>query len=125
MPIKLKPETALHISFCDYLCYQYPGIMIHHSPNEGKRSGFLLWLIKRLRIGSGFPDLFLIYKEKVCTIELKAIKMNEAGKMVQTSKESKNQNIWIAALNFAKIPSKTCVGFDQAKEFVNSVFDKV
>lgn len=122
--VKLSPETLLHIQFCDYLQLQYRGIKIHHSPNEGKRSYFIQWLIKRMRVSKGFSDLLLIWNGKCCVIELKATKMGINGKLVRTSSTSEEQKSWVESFNEAGIPAKVCIGFDEAQKFVTSVFGK-
>lgn len=122
MGIKLKPETALQANFCKYLRVQYPSIKIHHSPNEGKRTGFQQFLIRLLGVSSGFPDLLLIYKCKAIGIELKAEKRLKTGLIRANSKTSDNQSEWIELLNGASIPAAVCIGLDQAMKFADQYY---
>lgn len=55
---RLKGETKLHVQIATYL--RSRDMLFHHSPNEGKRSHFQQWLIKKMGVSSGFPD-FVIY----------------------------------------------------------------
>lgn len=56
----LTGETALQIAVCDYIRLQYPRLVVHHSPNEAKRSPFVRYLIKRMGLSPGFPDLMIV-----------------------------------------------------------------
>lgn len=104
----LRPEDRLHSNVCDYILYKYPGAVIHHSPNEGKRTAFERYLIKVLHVSAGFPDLLVFYKGKIIAIELKA------GKNIMTP----NQRKWVALLD-AYFPTRCCVGFDDAARFID------
>src|SRR5882757_6319460 len=104
----LGPEDHLHIQICKYVLFTYQGCRIHHSPNEGKRTWVQQYRIKHLGVSPGFVDLLLFYKGKIIAPELK----------VGKNKATKNQQDWIALLNFYKIPSKVCTGFDDTKNFI-------
>ena len=106
---RLRPEDRLHASVCDYILFKYKGAVIHHSPNEGKRSAFERYLMTVLHVSSGFPDLLVFYQGKMIAIELKA------GK----NKMSPNQQKWIALLS-AYFPSGCCTGFDEASRFIDA-----
>jgi hypothetical protein len=108
----LGPEDRCQIQVCQYATLQYKGIMVHHSPNSGKRSKFEQYRLKILGVSSGYPDLVLVYKGLKIALELKV------GKNKATEKQEK----WIEALNKAGIPAKVCVGFDQSKEFIDKHF---
>ena len=56
----IKGETAIHIQVAEYLQYQYPNVMFHHSPNEARRTPFERYLISKMGVSAGFPD-FVIY----------------------------------------------------------------
>lgn len=122
--IKLKPEDLLHKEFCDYLLLQYPGIEIHHSPNEGKRNWFAQYLMTILHVSRGFPDLFLVYKDKAIAIEVKAVKLTISkstgrASVRPTSKPSKEQLAWVQRLNRANIPAAVCTGIDECVRFAD------
>jgi hypothetical protein len=104
----LKPEDRLHSSVCDYILFKYKGAVIHHSPNEGKRTRWEQYLLKVLRVSSGFPDLLIFYRGKILALELKA------GKNRMTA----NQQRWILLLN-NYFPAKCCNGFDEATNFID------
>lgn len=108
---RLRPEDRLHSSVCDYILFKYPGAVIHHSPNEGKRSAFERYLMKVLHVSSGFPDLLVFYNGKVIALELKA------GK----NKTTPNQVRWLNLLN-QYFPAACCVGFDEATHFIDVNF---
>lgn len=56
----IKGETAIHIQVAEYLQYQYPNVMFHHSPNEARRTPFERYLVSKMGVSAGFPD-FVIY----------------------------------------------------------------
>ena len=67
----IKGETAIHIQVAEYLQYQYPNVMFHHSPNEARRTPFERYLISKMGVSAGFPD-FVIYGMKyTIALELK------------------------------------------------------
>ena len=67
----IKGETAIHIQVAEYLQYQYPNVMFHHSPNEARRTPFERYLISKMGVSAGFPD-FIIYGEGITlALELK------------------------------------------------------
>jgi hypothetical protein len=111
----LKPEDHLHIAVCRYITAEYSGIKIHHSPNEGKRTPFQRWLISMLRVSSGFPDLLLIYKNKMIIVELKT----DTGTATASQKE------WITLLKESGVPSAICKGFDKTKLFIDDQFGPI
>lgn len=104
----LRPEDRLHASVCDYILFKYKGAVIHHSPNEGKRTRWEQYLMKVLHVSSGFPDLLIFYKGKVIALELKA------GKNRMTA----NQQGWIDLLN-QYFPAGCGYGFDEAIKFID------
>jgi len=111
----LGPEDRLQIAVCQYLRLQYKQIIIHHSPNEGKRGHVQQYKIKHMGVSSGFPDLLIIYKKKIIAVELKA------GK----NKATKNQLEWIDILVSIGIPAKVCTGFDETKAFVDPILHNI
>lgn len=64
----IKGETAIHFAVAEYLQYQYPDVMFHHSPNESKRTPFERFLVSKMGVSAGFPD-FVIY-DNDCAIYL-------------------------------------------------------
>lgn len=70
----LKEEDLLQIAVTRYLQLQHPEMKYHHSPNEGKRTPFVRYLIGLLGVKSGFPDLVIFYKGYNMALELKVKK---------------------------------------------------
>lgn len=108
---RLRPEDILHTNVCKYILLKYPGAVIHHSPNEGKRSAFERYMLKVLHVSSGFPDLLIVYKNKMIALELKE------GKNKLTVKQAN----WIWLLS-SFMPATCCVGFDEAMRFIDQEF---
>lgn len=54
---KLKPEEVLQINVVNEFSRQYPDKVVHHSPNEGKRTPREQALIKMMGVSAGFLDL--------------------------------------------------------------------
>lgn len=104
----LKGENILHVQVCRYVKLQYPEAVIHHSPNEGKRSAFERYLMSVMEVSSGFPDLLIFYKDRVIALELKF------GKNRPTT----NQAQWLALLS-KFMPASWRNSFDGAKEFID------
>lgn len=110
----LKPEDHLHIQVCRYIKFQYPWVVIHHSPNEGKRTPFERYKMKLLMVMAGFPDLLLFChkKKKVIALELKS------GK----NKPTDNQVSFMEVLRSVDIPVHWTNLFDDARLFIDSHF---
>jgi len=112
----LKPEDRLQISVCNYLAYAHPFAVVHHSPNEGKRTKFEQYLIKLLRVMSGFPDLVIFAdNRRILFIELKTIKNKNV---------SPAQKWWIETLTKFGFDAHVCFGFDHAKEVIDEFFKR-
>lgn len=111
----IKGETALHIAVCEYVSYQYPEVLIHHSPNEGKRTPFERYLIKRMNVSSGFPDLMIVGKRKILFLELKY------GNNIPSESQMK----WLSELRIAKkVYSGIAWSFESAKIIIDTVIDE-
>lgn len=67
----IKGETAIHIQVAEYLQYQYPNVMFHHSPNEARRTPFERYLISKMGVSAGFPDFVIYGKNFNLYLELK------------------------------------------------------
>lgn len=52
-------EDDLQIACVKWFKYQYPNILIHHSPNGGRRNLIEAKRFKDMGVKSGFPDLFI------------------------------------------------------------------
>lgn len=92
------------------------GYVFTHIANEtGSGHGARFQGIRNKQQGTskGFPDYLVITKSnKLIAIEMKRIK---------GSVTSPEQKVWIGRLTKAGIPAKVCKGFEQAKEFIESL----
>ncbi|MBR6251963.1 MAG: VRR-NUC domain-containing protein [Bacteroidales bacterium] len=57
-------EEHLQIACVRWFRLQYPHIIIHHSPNGGKRGLLTAIRFKQMGTIAGFPDLFIAYPAK-------------------------------------------------------------
>ncbi len=92
----LGPEDKIHIACFKYAASQYPHLLIHHSPNEGKRSKFEQYKISQMGVKKGFPDFICLNSfnlpdqtYKGLAIEFKAVYKNG-----QVNTESPDQIKW-------------------------------
>jgi len=67
----IKGETKIHIQVAEYLQYQYPNVMFHHSPNEAKRTPFERYLVSKMGVSAGFPDFIIYGFHNTIALELK------------------------------------------------------
>ena len=107
----LGPEDHLHHQVIGFLTAQYPGVLFHHSPMEGRRSKFEQFKLKWLGAKSGFPDLFIFASNRNgngLAIELK----------VKPNKCTENQNAWLAALHNRNYKTAVCFSFEEAKAVI-------
>lgn len=108
----LGPEDHLHRKVVQYLTLQYPGVLFHHSPMEGKRSRFEQFKLKWLGAKAGFPDIFIFAANKRgngLAIELK----------VKPNKPTDNQNAWLAGLYNRNYFAEVCYDFEEAKKVID------
>jgi len=109
----LTKEDHLHIAVCKYIVYQYPKVLFHHSPNEGRRSKYEQYKIKKLYVKAGFPDIFIAQaagRYHGLFIELK----------VKPNKCTPKQKQWVQLLNQKGYKAVVCYGFDEVKDIVDS-----
>jgi hypothetical protein len=67
----IKGETAIHFAVAEYLQYQYPSVMFHHSPNESRRTPFERYLISKMGVSAGYPDFVIYHNNYTFAMELK------------------------------------------------------
>lgn len=107
----IKGETAIHFAVAEYLQYQYPDVMFHHSPNESKRTPFERFLVSKMGVSAGFPD-FVIYGEGYTLyLELKF------GNNTPTD----SQSLWLRFLNDGGNYSFVCWSFESAKYIIDNL----
>ena len=112
----LKLEDHIQINVCNYIAYAYPYAVVHHSPNEGKRTKFEQYLIRLLKVMSGFPDLVIFADNKrVLFIELKTLKNKNV---------SATQKWWNETLTKFGFDAHVCYGFDEAKTVIDEFFSR-
>ena len=112
----LGAEDRDHIAIMDYVRLVYPESVVYHPPNEGKRTPFEMYKIDILGVKSGFPDLFLFYKRKIISIEVKA----ENRRRKDAASDAQLE--WLRILNECGIPSALCFGFNEGREFIDKEF---
>lgn len=59
-----SPERDLQIQCVRRHWIQYPKILLHHSPNGGKRNKFEAEKFRLMGTRSGFPDIFIVVAKR-------------------------------------------------------------
>mgnify|MGYP003077074534 CR=1 FL=1 len=82
-------EDKLQKAILTYFDYKYPKyrLLLHHSPNGGKRNAIEAAKFKQMGVRAGFPDLILLIPNKFypfCGIELK----------IKTGRQSESQKAY-------------------------------
>jgi hypothetical protein len=110
-------EDHLHIQVTQYLNTQYPKVLWHHSPNEGKRSAFERFKTSVLGVKSGCPDILIfnpIHPFVGLAIELK----------IKPNKVSSNQKEFLANLLSCGWMTVVCYTFEETKHIIDEYFKK-
>lgn len=118
-------EKTLHKAVCDYIRLQYPGILFNSDlAGATKLTMGQAVAMKSLRSNRGFPDI-AIYESKGkyhgLFIELKAegtVITNKKG--FPATPHIAEQFLIIARLNLKNYKAKFAVGFDDAKNIIDS-----
>lgn len=110
----LTEEDKLHIGVIQYLAHAYPKAIYHHSPNEGKRTPFERYKVKKLGLKKGFPDLIIIHNGVTLALELKTIKGSGTYEQYE----------WLNALYKNGWKSGMAFGFDEATDIIDNCFKK-
>ncbi len=126
-------EDKLHIACFKYVALQYPKLLIHHSPNEGKRTPFEQYKIKQMGVKKGFPDFiclnsFTVIKTfepelkdyKGLVVEFKA--QYKAGNINPTTKEQKQ---WLKSLEEEGYCCKVITSFDEFRILIDQAYQNV
>lgn len=108
----LTEEDKLHISVVTYVTLQYPNALIHHSPNEGRRTPFERYKVSKLGLKKGFPDLIVIYSGKHLALELKSSKGEATEEQLDWLHNLKSQGWSIGCPR----------SFDKAKQIIDQCF---
>lgn len=108
-------EDKLQKAILTYFDYKYPQykLLLHHSPNGGKRNAIEAAKFKQMGVRAGFPDLILLIPNKFypfCGIELKT----------KTGRQSENQKKY--QKEFESIGAKyvVCRSLEEFIEVVNN-----
>lgn len=112
----LGPEDKVHIAVTEYVQLQYPKAVFYHAPQEGKRTRFEQYKMKKLGAKSGFPDLLILHKGVRLALELKKDKGENP---------TDNQMEWLKALRENGFTAACAKGFDEAKKIIDGAFNGV
>lgn len=103
-------ECYALVEYLDILREKGDVLLFSHIPQETFTKN---WAVKaknkRLGVRRGVPDYVIVHKNGVMFIEMKRVKLG---------KVRKEQREWIDAFNDTGVPAAVCMGFDQAKEFI-------
>jgi hypothetical protein len=102
----LGPEDHLQHQLIVWLQYQFPKLVYHHSPNEGKRSTYEQFKYKYLGSDSGFPDLLFASLELVIELKVKPNKPTEA------------QLEWLEYFRSIGWRAEVCYNFEEAQKVI-------
>ena len=106
----IKGETAIHIQVAEYLQYQYPNVMFHHSPNEARRTPFERYLISKMGVSAGFPDFIIYGFNHTIALELK----------YKNNTPTDAQLKWLKHLNsYPRVSSFVAWSFESAKYIID------
>jgi hypothetical protein len=112
VPTESQEQQAL-FEWADRLCFKYPELaLLHHIPNEGKRSKTTGRKLKREGMKSGVPDIHLpVARGKFHSlyIELKRRK---------GSSTSKEQEMWLQLLGKYGNKAIRCYGWEEAAKVI-------
>jgi hypothetical protein len=117
-------EKTLHRAVCDYIRLQYPHVLFNSDLSGIRLTMGQAVQVKALRTCSGFPDIVIYEPHKgyhALFIELK-----RKGERVYTKQGTpatphiKEQCDMIAKLQFRGYSAWLCVGFDEAKDAIDS-----
>lgn len=112
----LGPEDHLQKSVMDYIRMQYPGTVMAHPANEGKRTPFERFKVKYLGMATGICDLLIFTPSKQyagLAIELK----------VGYNKPTDAQKKWIEDLKNCNWYSICLNDFDKCKLIIDQYFN--
>lgn len=101
-------EDHLHIQVCNYLKFQYPNVLFHHSPNEGKRGYVQQAKIKAMGVKAGFPDLIIMFGGRNLALELKTEKGRPTTWQKKWMEELKD-NGWTAEIAYGFLEAKNII----------------
>jgi len=108
-------EEKIQIACVQWFKCQYPNILIHHSPNGGKRNAIEAARFKKMGVCAGFPDLMIIAENKpILFVEMKS----KRGSL------SANQVIVLSKLKLAGHNVDICKSLDDFMKVVNEYFRK-
>lgn len=110
-------EDQIQIACVNWFNLQYPklALLLHHSPNGGKRTRFEAIQFKRMGTRAGFPDLILCFPSKdhhALFVELKTEK----------GRQQPSQIMMQRALEWAGYKYVICRSLDDFMKEVQSYF---
>lgn len=114
----LGGEDTLQINCLKWLKLQYPWLIWHHSPNEGRRTKFERYKFKMLGAKAGFPDLMIFNttdnEYKGIAVEFKFGKNKLTNAQIQ----------WLDDLHKWGFKVEVVYSFDDFKKLINAYYSK-
>jgi hypothetical protein len=92
----LISERQIHAATVDYLRLALrPGVVFHHSPNEGHRGWKAQRDIKSHGVHAGWPDLEILHDGKTYFVELKSTKGRLTTRQRQCHEQLKQAGFYV------------------------------
>ena len=117
-PQQTLTEADIQKQVVQYIQFKYPNALIHHSPNEGKRTNQTGMLLRSMGMHKGFPDLAILEprgKYHGLFLELKRDKH---------SRPTQEQNAWIKALQNRGYAAAVTYGFEDTIKALNEYMER-
>ncbi|MDR2009938.1 MAG: VRR-NUC domain-containing protein [Bacteroidales bacterium] len=108
-------EDNIQINCVTWFGYQYPdlALLLHHSPNGGKRNAREAARFKKLGTRAGFPDLILLFPSSGFHALLIEMKTEQKG-----SKQTDNQKAYQEAAGRYNYKYVVCRSLDDFRDTI-------
>lgn len=122
----LTAEDREHVEFIEYCRNTYPGLIIVHTPSEGKRTPFERYKAALMGLTIGIPDFLIICAQQPFSglaIELKATGKKiylKDGKTLIADETIRKQNEMLKRLRDQDWFAAFAIGIDEAKYIFNN-----
>lgn len=107
-------ELTVTCQVADYL--RYLNVPFFHIPNEAKRSERNGYILKRMGLSAGVPDMFICVPSGCYHGLFIELKREKGGKVSDAQRE------WLDALGKQGYRAIVCKGFDEAKAEIDRYF---